>query len=194
MATVTKRLFLAVRPLASVSEELEGYVGPRREAEPALRWVQPEHWHFTLAFLGQVPEDTADVLVSHLAPVARRTSPFDLAMGGAGSFPHPDAARALWFGVREGAAELEALARRCRAAAVRSGIHVDGGRFQPHLTLARHNRGIAARRWLAVLDTFGSFRWRVDDFVLIDSELTRAGPRHRVAERFPLSGSERMPG
>lgn len=183
-----KRLFLAVHPPTSVTDDLEAYIGPRREAEPALRWAQPEHWHLTLAFLGDVPDDNADRLIEHLTPVARQTPPFDLTLAGAGCFPHPGAARALWLGVQVGATELEALARRCRTAAARAAISVEGGRFQPHLTVARSNRGIAARRWLELLDTFGNFTWRVRDVVLIDSELTRGGPRHRVAERFALGG------
>lgn len=188
-----RRLFLAVRPTRSVCDELESYVGPRREAEPGLRWAQPEHWHLTLAFLGDVPDGAADALVDLLPPIAERTAPFELGVGGAGCFPHPDAAKALWLGVPVGAEELEGLARRCRTAATRSGLRVEGGRFQPHLTVARSNRGIVARRWLALLDTFGSFRWQATEFVLIDSELTRGGPRHRVAERLELAGSERMP-
>lgn len=187
------RLFLAVRPPEPVADELERFIGPRRDVEPALRWAQPEHWHFTLAFLGDVAVDQADRLIEHLRPVAATTPPFELTVGGAGSFPHPAAAKALWLGASAGGAELEALARRCRTAAARSAIHVEGGRFQPHLTVARSSRGIVARRWLELLDTFGTFRWRVTDFVLIDSELTRGGPRHRVAERFLLAGSEKMP-
>lgn len=189
-----KRLFLAVRPPEPVADELERFIGPRRDAEPALRWVQPEHWHLTLAFLGDVSADRTDRLIEHLQPVASGTAPFGLTLGGAGSFPHPGAAKALWLGVQQGGAELEALARRCRTAAARSDIHVEGGRFQPHLTVARSNRGIAARRWLELLDAFGTLAWQVADLVLIDSDLTRGGPRHRVAERFALAGSEKMPG
>lgn len=188
-----KRLFLAVVPPASVLDELETYIGPRRDAEAGLRWVQPEHWHLTLSFLGDVPGDRADQVVENLGPVAGRTAPFRLALGEAGCFPHPGAAKALWLGVADGAPELEALARRCRTAAARAGLSLAGGRFQPHLTVARSNRGLVARRWLELLDTFGSFAWQVADFVLIDSELTRGGPRHRVAERFVLAGNEKMP-
>lgn len=179
-----RRLFLAVRPPASVSAELAIYTEPRREA--ALRWANPEHWHLTLVFLGEVSDDRTDHLVENLGPVAAETPPFDVTVGGAGYFPHTDAAKVLWLGIRQGGAELESLARRCRTAASRAGIGVAGGRYQPHLTLARSNRGIAARRWLNVLESFPPLSWRVGEFVLIDSELTRGGPRHRVSERFEV--------
>lgn len=189
-----KRLFLAVRPPASVIDELEAYVGPRRDAEPELRWVQPEHWHVTLCFLGnRVTYDLEIRLLEYLGPVADRRAPFRLTLGGSGYLQHPGMLKHLRLGVQEGASELEALAMRCRTAAARSDIHVDPGRYYPHLTLARAGRGIAARRWLPVIDSFGSFSWEVDEFLLIDSELTAGGPRHRVAERFELAGDERMP-
>lgn len=185
------RLFLAVRPPLPVAADLDAFVEPRRDAEPALRWVHPEHWHLTLAFLGEVDADAADALADHLDSVAARTAPFEVTIGGAGGFPHPDAARALWLGVSRGEDELGRLARRCRTAAARAGIQVDGGRFRPHLTVAR-SRGIDARRWLTVIDSFGSFSWAVTEFLLIDSELTRGGPRHRISRRFDLTGGGRM--
>jgi len=190
--TMPERLFLAVHPAAAVVEELSAYIDPRRDAEPALRWAHPEHWHLTLAFLGAVDDDRADRLVEHLAAVAARTPPFWLELAGVGSFPHPGAARALWLGVGEGGGDLGDLAARCRSAAARVGIAGERRRFQGHLTLARSSRGLDARRWLDVLSTFGPFRWQVTDFVLVDSELTRGGPRHRVSRRFELAGGERM--
>ncbi len=190
---MANRLFLAVRPTPAAADDLESYVEPRRGLERGLRWAHPEHWHVTLAFLGRVADDTADDLTDDLAAIAAGTAPFDLRIGGAGCFPQPDDARTLWLGVSHGGDDLARLARRCRTAANRRGIRIEGGGFHPHLTLAR-SRGIDARRWLAVIDSFGSFGWPVTDFVLIDSELTSGGPRHRVTGRFDLSGDGRMLG
>ena len=187
-----ERLFLAVHPPDDVIADLSALVEPRRDADRALRWAHPEHWHLTLAFLGAVDEEGVDRLVGNLDAVAAGTAPFPLELAGVGSFPHPGAARALWLGVGEGADELGHLAGRCRTAAARAGLQVEGRRFQGHLTLARSNRGLDARRWLDVLATFGPFRWRVTDFVLVDSELTRGGPRHRISRRFDLAGGEKM--
>jgi 2'-5' RNA ligase len=47
---------------------------------------------------------------------------------------------------------------------------------------------VAARRWLQVVASFPELTWRVLDFLLIDSELTRGGPRHKVSRRFDLVG------
>lgn len=184
--TMANRLFLAVRPPRQASDLLAGYVEPRREATSGLRWVHPEHWHVTLAFLGAVDDDRGESLGENLDQVAAATPGFDLVLGGAGCFPHPAAARVLWTGVRGGGEQLEQLARRCRTAAVRVGIAVDGGRFRGHLTLARSNRGIPARQWLDVIDSFPELRWRVAEFVQVSSELTRGGPRHRIDRRFTL--------
>lgn len=189
-----RRLFVAVIPPAPVVTRLDAFVEPRRQqvgngAEPQLRWVASDHWHLTLAFLGDVTDDGVANLVPKLDRVAATATPFSLDLGGAGCFPNPDAARVLWLGVGLGAPELGHLARRTRTAAARAGIAVEGGRYRPHLTLARSNRGFQARRWLGVLDSFGGFAWEVGGFVLLDSDLTRGGPRYRVVEEFSFGAN-----
>lgn len=191
------RVFVAVMPPAPVIATLDALVEPRRQHvgrsphDPVLRWVAADHWHLTLAFLGAVTVSEVDHLVENLAQVAGRATPFRLGLGGAGCFPHPDAARVLWLGVRAGSPELAHLAGRSRTAAARAGIAVEGGPYRPHLTLARSNRGFRARGWLGVLESFGDVDWVVNGFVLIDSELTRGGPRYRVVEEFSFGANLR---
>ncbi|MDP3967424.1 MAG: 2'-5' RNA ligase family protein, partial [Nocardioides sp.] len=88
-----------------------------------------------------------------------------------------------------GLAELEALARGCRAAAAHAGAPPDGARFHPHLTLARLGRSRDVLRWVRVLDTYSGPPWPVDEVALVASHL-RDGqggrPRHEVLACFPL--------
>ena len=56
------RLFVAIAPPPAVLDELESRVAPLRPAWPVLRWTGQEAWHVTLAFLGEVSEDTAAAL------------------------------------------------------------------------------------------------------------------------------------
>jgi 2'-5' RNA ligase len=183
------RLFLAVTPPEAVRESLESLLGPRRDASTDVRWLPPENWHLTLAFLYEVDDARADNLGDLLAGVAARTAPFAVTVEGGGCFPHADAARVLWLGVAAGADEIGVLARRCRTAAARAGIDVEGGRYRPHLTLGRHSRGAKVRGWLGVLDSFPALAWQVDHFALYSSELNRGGSRYRELQRFELAGS-----
>lgn len=183
------RLFTAVLPPVPLVEELDAFLAPRRQAEPRLRWTRPETWHLTTAFMADVPERSLDRLVEHLAGVADRTPPLTLRLAGAGAFGPPMAAKALWLGVTSGSEPLASLARRCRNAAGRAGVEVDGARFVAHLTLARANRPVDARRLLAVLETFDAPAWTATEFLLIESHLGDPGRRYEVVERFALRGA-----
>ncbi len=183
---MTQRLFVAVVPPASVREAWDAFLEPRRDAGTELRWALPESWHLTCAFMARVVDGAADDLEEALAAVAARTRPFTLTVDGAGAFPDPDAAKVLWLGVTAGAQELEQLAVRCRNAATGCGIETDGGRFRPHVTVARAN-GQRVLRWLQVLDAIGPQTWEVTHFRLVRSQLLPGGAGYQTVGEYALT-------
>ena len=184
---MTQRLFVAVVPPVTVREAWDAFLAPRRDAGAELRWVLPESWHITCAFMGRVADAHADALDEALAAVASRTAPFTVAVEGGGAFPNPDAAKVLWLGVAAGARELGEVAVRCRNAATGCGIEVDGGRFRPHVTIARAD-GQRVLRWLQVLDAIGRQAWPVTGFRLVRSQLLPGGAGYRTVGEYPLTG------
>src|SRR5258708_26165385 len=105
------RLFVAIAPPPAVLEELEGTVAPLRPAWPALRWTGREAWHVTLAFLGEVGEDTAMALGPRLERAPHRHPGLSLSFGASGAFPPPPPAPGLWPGIHAGRPAPSALAR-----------------------------------------------------------------------------------
>jgi 2'-5' RNA ligase len=184
------RMFVAVRPPEQVLDDLAGYVEPRRDVDSPLRWSRPEQWHITLAFLPSVADRLLDGLVERLTETAAIRSPFELQLAGAGAFPNPARAKVLWAGVGGDLAELARLAGTVRSAVGRSGTHVEGGEFRPHLTLARIGRPLDVTRWLRVFDLFASASWQVPELVLFHSQLGSGPARYTPVERFPLSGPQ----
>lgn len=182
------RLFVAVLPPSSLVGSLSALVEPRRDADDAWRWAPSRQWHLTLAFMADAPTPLADDLGVALAEVAGRTSPFLVTAEGGGCFPHPDAARVLFLDVSGDTDALARLSRRCRTAAERLGIEVEGGRFRPHLTLARARRPEPARRWLTLVDSFPALPWPVTELVLMQSTLHRSGAEHRPLGVWSLGG------
>ena len=82
------RLFVAVVPPIEVVEDLSEFVEPRREhPDDDIRWAADEHWHITLAFLGDVPDWKTEELGERLERAAKRQKPFELQLTGAGAFP-----------------------------------------------------------------------------------------------------------
>lgn len=190
------RMFVAVLPPQDVVEDLDQFLAPRREhtrqERAPYRWTLPESWHVTLGFMPDVGEPRLDELVDRLGRAGKRRRPFALRFGGGGAFPDAAAARVVYAraqGEPDDLEELRRLATGVRAAATRSGAAVDGGRFRPHLTLARLRRPTDVVRWLRLLDTYESRTWQVLEFALVRSHLgegPRGRPRYEVTDVFPL--------
>jgi 2'-5' RNA ligase len=183
-------MFVAVVPPDEVRDELSDFLEPRQQADSTLRWTAPEQWHITLAFLPSVAERHLDEMVERLGRAAARRHSFPLELGGAGTFPNPARARALWAAVHGDTDHLSQLATGARAAAAKAGTEVDGGRFQPHLTLARLNRPLDLTKWLRIFDTYAGRPWQVTEVGLIESHLgegPRRRPRYETVESFPLT-------
>lgn len=192
----THRLFAALVPPLGAIEHLEDFLAPRVDAAPDLRWSQPHQWHVTLAFAAAVPDWALDELAERVAATAARHRLSAAAIAGAGAFPHPDAARVIWAGVRhvEPADDdrLGHLARGCRDAFAAAGAEPQGGRFRPHLTLARLRRPANVVRWLRVLSSYDGVPWVPGEVTLIASHLgqgARRAPRYEELARCPLAGA-----
>jgi len=189
-------MFVALPVPEAGAEHLEEFLAPRQEAGPDLRWTVPEQWHVTLAFLPAVPDRALDDLVGRLGRAAARRTPREVRLAGGGAFPDPVDAKVLYAGVDGDPAaleEVERLAAGARAAAVASGVEVQGGRFRPHVTVARSGRPLQATRWLRVLDAYAGPRWPVTEIALVASHLgegPRRRPRHEVLETFGVGGSD----
>ena len=181
---MTLRLFAAVVPPADLLDTLDVFVEPRRHADDNLRWVRRNNWHLTLAFFGEVPDDRIEPL--HHALDAVTGSPFTLTLDGAGTFPHPSAARVLYRAISTGVDELSRLRRRVRTAAERVGVPSDSADHRPHLTLARTRRPAPLTRWLTIVDSFPAQSFTVDGFALIQSDLHPSGPAYRALHTVAL--------
>ena len=199
------RMFVALPLPEMAKEHLAEYLEPRQEAgssELSLRWTVPEQWHLTLAFLPEVADRHADELLERLGRAASRRDPLVLRVAGAGAFPHAGHAKVLYAGLEHGLehdgehdgeheelARLATLAHKVRAAAAKSGIEVGGGRFRPHLTLARLRRPADVTRWLRALDPYAGPSWQAREVALIASYLgqgPKGRPRYEFRETFEL--------
>lgn len=182
-------MFIALPLPEAVNEHLAEYLEPRQAAGPDLRWTVPEQWHLTLSFLPEVADRNMDELHERIARAASRRKPMWLRLAGAGAFPNPAQAKVLWTGVEHDGEELMRLAGGVRAAGAKSGIEVGGGRYHPHLTVARLSRPSDVTRWLRALDPYVGPSWQAAEVELIASYLGegRGGrSRHEVREIFPL--------
>lgn len=192
------RLFAALVPPDGVVDHLAEFLSPRQEAPEAdaMRWTVPEQWHVTLAFMGDVAERHLDDLVERLGRAAARRPALELTVAGGGAFPNAARAKVLFAGVDAAGrdADLRHLAVGTRAAAAKAGADAEGGRFRPHVTLARIGRPVDVTRWLRVLEAYRGPSWRATEVSLVQSHLgegPRRRPRYEVVDVFALGRETR---
>ncbi|WP_377270703.1 RNA 2',3'-cyclic phosphodiesterase [Peterkaempfera sp. SMS 1(5)a] len=190
------RLFIAVVPPPAAVDELTAAVRPLRrlpDAEP-LRWTAPDTWHLTLAFLGEVAEESLPELEQRLGRAAHRHRVMQLRFAGAGRFGD----RTLWTGVRGDTQELRRLAESAQAAARHTGLPVDDDRpYRAHLTLARSSvprggndrrrgHGPDLRGLKTALEDFEGQQWEAADLRLVRSTLGSGPAHYTVLRSWPL--------
>lgn len=161
-----------------------------------VRWVRLDGLHVTLRFLGPTPEPQVELAREATIAAGTKASPFDLVIGGSGTFPPVGRPRALWLGIREGSERLAGLAASVEAALVDAGWRPEQRPFRAHLTLARAD-GVPAAGAVAarLLELAGSVRIpaRIDRLVLFES-VTGSGPaRYEPLEEVPLGTGKEGP-
>ena len=107
-----------------------------RDCELPVRWKEPEHYHVTLKFLGEVTEDRLEGVQDALNQVASTTGRLDLAVEGFGAFPTIRRPQVIWVGVEPSPA-LRCLKQDVEWALMGCGFERETRAFHPHLTLGR---------------------------------------------------------
>ena len=120
---------------------------------PGARWIDPQNYHLTLRFIGDIDDALARDIAGLLGRVQRR--PFELRLDGLTSFGGRKpravvAAAAPCAPLIELQAEQERLLQRL-------GLEPEGRKYTPHVTLARL-RDSSSRQVADYLSARGHFR------------------------------------
>jgi RNA 2',3'-cyclic 3'-phosphodiesterase len=179
---VRRRLFVALPVDPGVAEDLSAALAGRR-AGTDWRWTAPETWHVTLAFLGEVWEDPADVLSLISEGVAGGGPAPTLSLAG----PLALGPRVVAYAVDDApAGAVAALGEAVQDVLDTAGVPVQRRRVVPHLTVARaRGRAAGACDLAAVPPVAGT--WVPDRVVLHASTLDPAGARYEALGAVPLS-------
>ena len=175
------RLFAGLEIPPDVGQTLSGLRG----GLPGARWVDPENYHVTLRFIGDIDGASAGEIASMLDRVNRR--PFEVTVRGLSSFggKKPRAVVATVVPTRpliELQAELERLMQRI-------GLDPEGRKFIPHVTLARLHDASSqdVADYLSVRGYFPTKAFTADRFVLFSSRASTGGGPYVVEDSYALS-------
>lgn len=150
------------------------------------RWIDPENYHITLRYVGDVDHRTA----AEISDVLERfgaTERFSLTLDHLGVFGG-NRPRALYAGVAANPqlAHLQAGHERILQ---RLGLSPDGRKFTPHVTLARL-RDTGAQEvasYIALSGRFAPLTFPVARFVLYSSRDSVGGGPYLVERSYPLA-------
>jgi 2'-5' RNA ligase len=186
------RLFIALNLPKKERTRIHRATKVFRETDMPVRWVDPDHYHVTLKFLGQVRRDDVTRIEGALQHAASANRPFVTQLGGFGAFPTVRRPRVIWLGVTANP-ELRCLKQDLEWAMGDLGYEAETRAFHPHVTLGRADErgGAGAFRGLddlvAGLDFTGDIN--VHSVDLMSSQLSREGPSYDVVSSIKLTGT-----
>ncbi len=152
---------------------------------PGARWIDPDNYHVTLRFIGDVDEMVAQEVADMLGRVRR--APFDLRLDGLSSFggKRPRAVVAT-VAPTPALTDLQAEHERLMQ---RVGLAPEGRKYTPHVTLARL-RDSSSRQVADYLAVRGLFRpppFQITRFVLFSARASVGGGPYVVEAAYPLA-------
>ncbi|MFG1420385.1 RNA 2',3'-cyclic phosphodiesterase [Roseixanthobacter liquoris] len=175
------RLFTALEIPSQIGDSLSLMRGGLSGA----RWMDPENYHVTLRFIGDVDDAKARDIALMLGQVRRRA--FEMSIGGLDQFGGHKP-RVIYASVRPNPALLELQAEHERIMQ-RLGLPAERN-YKPHVTLARL-RDTSSRQVADYLATRGFFRsesFLATRFVLFSSRDSVGGGPYVEEAAYPLDG------
>lgn len=177
-----RRLFIAADIDDSARAACATVAEHMRAAGWPGRWVAPENYHLTVAFLGGVDDERLAGLVAAARDAAAHVRAFDVPLATVGAFPNGRKPRVVWVGP---AVAVPAFGALCSA--VRGPLAELGLTFEPHadahVTLARSDGRVA----LPAVEPPGTAPQHVAALTLYESFTERTGARYVALERFALA-------
>jgi 2'-5' RNA ligase len=176
------RLFTGIEIPPEITQALSAFRG----GIPGARWVDPENYHITLRFIGDIDERMADEVCSILHD-SRKRGPLTITIDGLDSFgggkPRSVFARVSGNGaLSELQAEQERMMRQI-------GLAAETRKFTPHVTLARMRNvsPIDVADYMATRGHFPKLIFTAERFVLYSSRASVGGGPYVIEAAYPLS-------
>lgn len=186
------RLFIALNLPKKERQRIHRAVRSLRETELPVRWLEPDNFHVTLKFLGEVRRERIPMVHEIMSRVAGATRSFGTDLRGFGAFPTIRRPRIIWLGVGANP-ELRCLKQDLEWGLADLGYDPETRAFHPHVTLGRADEtgGAGAFRGLdqilAKLQFHGDLRVHTLD--LMRSHVSRRGATYSVLASARLATS-----
>jgi RNA 2',3'-cyclic 3'-phosphodiesterase len=175
------RLFTGLEIPADVGLALSQYRG----GLPGARWVEPENYHVTLRFIGDIDDAMARDVFSVLGE-GRRRGAIPVRLDRLATFGG-DRPRALFARV-EPTPDLQDLQAEHERLMRRVGLAPERRKFTPHVTLARlrDTSPADAAHYIATHGHFAKLTFTAQRYVLYSARESTGGGPYLVEAAYPL--------
>lgn len=174
------RLFVAV----SLPEVVADALTQLQSGLRGSRWIQPDNFHLTLAFIGEADRHGLSEIASALGSISAPS--FDLRLKGCGFFGDRKP-RALWVGA-DANPQLAHLQSKVDVVLKRAGFPLEKRKFTPHVTLAYLNGAApeSVAGFCAIHGLFSVGPFPVGEFHLFESHLGSEAAHYEIVESYAL--------
>jgi 2'-5' RNA ligase len=187
------RVFTAVEITPEIRSAIGRLIERLRASQAKVTWTKPANLHYTLKFLGDVPETEVPEICRAAQEAVGPFTPFELVAAGVGTFPSPSRPRTCWLGVGEGAEAIGLVFQALERLIAPLGYPPEGRHFTPHLTLGRvrENSPNTLQQLADLLRRHADFDaglMQVDCVTVFASTLAKDGPTYEVLSRAEFHG------
>jgi 2'-5' RNA ligase len=186
------RTFIAVEIPAEIKQRAARMIGELRDTAAKVKWVAPEHMHWTLKFLGNLDMNEIPAVCAAVKQAVEPLACFDVEAWGAGAFPDVKRPRTVWVGMGDGSEQMIELHDAIEFELAKLGYRSENRRFRPHLTIGRVRQSPAGIPELGRLiqkhAEFDGGVSLVDEVVVFSSELGPDGPTYEPLCHAELKG------
>jgi 2'-5' RNA ligase len=186
-----KRTFIATK-INPGEKLLQTYTKLRNELKnEKIKWVNSDHFHITLFFLGDTDEENIPQIKSRLNDIAQEFHSFKISLSGLGVFKNINKPRVLWAGIQQ-YETMEKIKNRIDEEMNILGFPPEERKFRPHLTLARlkwiEDRD-NLKKLLEIHQTEDYQQAEIGEIIYYESILKQSGPVYKPLEKYTLSSS-----
>ncbi|MGG7621066.1 RNA 2',3'-cyclic phosphodiesterase [Bacillus coreaensis] len=180
--------FYAVKIPSDTKKLVYNKLLPLQKEFPFQKWVHPEDYHITLAFLGNSEIGMLEKSIQFVSDALKKENTFPLEMEGLDTFGRKESPRIFWVRLVEQICLYEVRKKVFHACEL-AGYSLEKRPFHPHITVARKWKGdtLFTPESLQQKNPFvrDTISFVANEMVLYQTHLERE-PKYEVIQSFKL--------
>jgi RNA 2',3'-cyclic 3'-phosphodiesterase len=178
--------FFALSLPYDMKKAIKEMTDPIRERGAFKKWVHPDDYHITLAFLGSASQHDLESVIDKVESTLFNREGFTLSCSRFGTFGKEDQPRILWMGVNPSSG-LHQIREKVYGACEEVGFHLDTRPFAPHITIGRkwNLPDSFSKEWLNGFNLEDTEPHHIEEVVLYKTHMDRT-PKYEAVHVIQL--------